>query len=1088
MKLLKPTWVSHDGNPIFSVDLHPDGSRFATGGQGDGGSSGKIIVWNTSPVVNAKDEHDENVPKVLCVMDNHLACVNCVRWSCNGRYLASGGDDRIIMIWQFAGYGGPIMFGSSENQSSGLKGERWRVVHTLKRHTGDILHLAWSPTDQWLASCSIDNTVVVWNALKFPEITTVLRGHTSLVKGVTWDPVGTYLASQSADKSVKIWKTLDWKLEHTVTKPFVECGETTHVLRLDWSPDGGYLVSAHAMNNAGPTAQIIERSGWKTNMDFVGHRKAITCTRFNGCMFRRHPDKAAGEPRLPYTCCAIGSRDRSLSVWLTSLQRPLIVVNDLFNDSVMDVTWSFDGNSLLCCSWDGSVAYLQFKPQEIGEALTREEMNNLHKKTYGKSMSIMSQPLVIENPAMLALQQQKKAEDDAAFKKPQQDPKTPTKYPTKQVEVRTQAGKRRITPVFVAPQEDLGGIPRPFGSAFGSSTNLSSNLSKSPLKHSRTTTPEKRRSDSEKSSPGMQQTTPGKSSSSQSDHVIKVGSASKEKQKDNDNTPSHVNGEVKTLPFKKDKEILIDKSIQLVEQKKVVLDHRITEKTKPSIPQSAAEPSDKLSAQKIPVKSKSDKKLTEKNATTNKDVNDSVTSVIAAVSTQQKKVGRPPGLNMKRKANDSTPIPHASPKQPKRVKKDNIVTPSQSRNQTPAQQSLMSRLLPLPPVQMPVSVDKLTPKKVVKTLSIKISNADETFELKLHNDSLAMQQSQKNSFAMHKIVCTKGSTAEWESVISAPGVVMDGNRNIVCIACKDQTVRLLSMLSGRQLLPTVCVKGKPYSVTCNGWNVMIVCCDASVSVWDTKCESCLISNQSFAHLLPNTGDAEETNTDLFDEVVHTNDQQRKKDEKNPLHECELTDSGLPLLTFSNRKSYTFSRNMLSWILVNSIDESIEHCADYKSDTSSLKGGILDSLQKKATGVGACALRMFHSNTNLQRCATAVFLESRVETCIALNSVEEYSHWMLSYIRYLVNEGLDVRLREICDDMLGPTHLKSNEIMESPTTSSSTWKPFVLGLFKRTLLRDEILPIIGSNLNFQRLYTEYQDQLDVCNAPGSILLG
>lgn len=56
----------------------------------------------------------------------------------------------------------------------------------------------------------------------------------------------------------------------------IQCGGTTHVLRLSWSPDGQYLVSAHAMNNSGPTAQIIERDGWKTNMDFVGHRKAVT--------------------------------------------------------------------------------------------------------------------------------------------------------------------------------------------------------------------------------------------------------------------------------------------------------------------------------------------------------------------------------------------------------------------------------------------------------------------------------------------------------------------------------------------------------------------------------------------------------------------------------------------------------------------------------------------------------------------------------------------------------------------------------------------------------------------------------------------
>lgn len=31
------------------------------------------------------------------------------------------------------------------------------------------------------------------------------------------------------------------------------------------------------MNGGGPTAQIIERDGWKTDKDFVGHRKAITC-------------------------------------------------------------------------------------------------------------------------------------------------------------------------------------------------------------------------------------------------------------------------------------------------------------------------------------------------------------------------------------------------------------------------------------------------------------------------------------------------------------------------------------------------------------------------------------------------------------------------------------------------------------------------------------------------------------------------------------------------------------------------------------------------------------------------------------------
>lgn len=34
---------------------------------------------------------------VVCV-----ACVNCVRWSNNGLYLASGGDDKLVMVWKRA--------------------------------------------------------------------------------------------------------------------------------------------------------------------------------------------------------------------------------------------------------------------------------------------------------------------------------------------------------------------------------------------------------------------------------------------------------------------------------------------------------------------------------------------------------------------------------------------------------------------------------------------------------------------------------------------------------------------------------------------------------------------------------------------------------------------------------------------------------------------------------------------------------------------------------------------------------------------------------------------------------------------------
>ncbi|KAJ8312148.1 hypothetical protein KUTeg_009521 [Tegillarca granosa] len=368
MRLLKPAWVNHDGKPIFSIDIHPDGSRFATGGQGEDSGSGKVAIWNMAPVKEEKDEKDENVPKILCQMDNHLACVNCVRWSNSGKFLASGGDDKLIMIWQTTRYGGvSTAFGSGTQNV-----EQWRPASTLRGHAGDVLDLSWSPNDAWLASCSVDNTIVIWNGEKFPEQVTVLKGHVGLVKGVTWDPVGKYIASQADDKSVRVWRTRDWQEESAITEPFQECGGTTHVLRLNWSPDGAYIVSAHAMNNSGPTAQIIEREGWKATLDFVGHRKAITVVRFNPNIFSKR--KKNSEQSQQYTCCAIGSRDRSLSVWLTALKRPLVVTHDLFNNSILDITWSRNGMELLACSCDGTVAYIDFTIEEIGVPMSQKDM------------------------------------------------------------------------------------------------------------------------------------------------------------------------------------------------------------------------------------------------------------------------------------------------------------------------------------------------------------------------------------------------------------------------------------------------------------------------------------------------------------------------------------------------------------------------------------------------------------------------------------------------------------------------------------------------------------------------------------------
>lgn len=254
------------------------------------------------------------------------------------------------------------------------------------------------------------------------------------------------------------------------------------MLRLSWSPDGQYLVSAHAMNGGGPTAQIIERDGWKQDKDFVGHRKAVTCVRFNSNILQRTPPGNSKPQR--YCCCAIGSRDRSLSVWLTSLKRPLFVIQELFESSVLDISWSVNGLILMACSWDGTVACIQFNDDELGKRLTPADKNALYERLYGKSIEsnwsqMSASQMIIEDPEVLAAREQlavKKQQQNATInsnlekrvegigivatpiKKSISIPQVPSTPDTiippvqKQIETRRPDGKRRITPMFlVAP-------------------------------------------------------------------------------------------------------------------------------------------------------------------------------------------------------------------------------------------------------------------------------------------------------------------------------------------------------------------------------------------------------------------------------------------------------------------------------------------------------------------------------------------------------------------------------------------------------------------------------------------------------------
>ena len=100
MQLLKPVWVTGDGQAFMSIDIHPDGTRFATGGQGE--DCGRVSIWSIKPILDDKAAKDKDVPKLLTQMDHHLGCVNCVRrvWDAHGFRSEGVGYCRVMLSRQ----------------------------------------------------------------------------------------------------------------------------------------------------------------------------------------------------------------------------------------------------------------------------------------------------------------------------------------------------------------------------------------------------------------------------------------------------------------------------------------------------------------------------------------------------------------------------------------------------------------------------------------------------------------------------------------------------------------------------------------------------------------------------------------------------------------------------------------------------------------------------------------------------------------------------------------------------------------------------------------------------------------------------
>lgn len=360
--------------------------------------------------------------KYLYNLYGHNAAANIVRFSPNGKYLASAGDDQTVIIWALKKR--PLEFGVAEEKII------WSVHKLLRGHAGDIYDLSWSPDSSHLISGSVDNSCIIWNIEKGKGVIS-LKDHKHFVQGVSWDPRNDLLVSQSTDKTLNFYsivratnEKVDLKVKSLAKvkgycpvkkedfndydvgafdKPVKNvminffAGENqfpSFFRRLCWSPDGDFCLTTaglHQQQGSNKSDYGIWgflRKDLVNPSFFLPTLTPAVCVRFCPVIFEKSQDPTGKELlKLDYNLIfAIGTID-SILIYCTQSTTPILIACNVHVMTITDLTWK--GCELLCgSSSDGYISFIYFDHNQFGKEAGIDQMPEHLKTNYTELKSI----------------------------------------------------------------------------------------------------------------------------------------------------------------------------------------------------------------------------------------------------------------------------------------------------------------------------------------------------------------------------------------------------------------------------------------------------------------------------------------------------------------------------------------------------------------------------------------------------------------------------------------------------------------------------------------------------------------------------
>jgi WD40 repeat protein len=284
-----------------------------------------LIAYGDSSIINIYDMNLQLIANIKSKNDE----IKAIDISLDGNYLACGGDDGYVEVWDLNSY---------------------QLLHRMQSNSDDTLAIAFSSDGSKVASGGEEKVIDVWSAKSGEQIAR-LEGHQDDVTNISFIDFDRKIVSTAKDKNTKIWDVVKKRVIYSYLTPSNEYGEIKRAKSFD-----DYTISAltEVESAEGNSRRRNGPPVWKYTMKFKDNQ-GNTIKEFNQ---HRGPitDISVATNR---SYMASSSEDKTVRLW--DLEKKKHITNIVLKDRGYGVAINKSGHLLVALEGREKLKLFQIK-------------------------------------------------------------------------------------------------------------------------------------------------------------------------------------------------------------------------------------------------------------------------------------------------------------------------------------------------------------------------------------------------------------------------------------------------------------------------------------------------------------------------------------------------------------------------------------------------------------------------------------------------------------------------------------------------------------------------------------------------------